>query len=70
MVRKKEFTAMALNPKYKTFVIYVASFTSFDLDVHPYCRLQIVNWISSEAAMIILAMIVLMVSTITIAILV
>lgn len=61
---------MALNPKHETFVIYVASLTSFDLDVYPSCRLQIANLISSKAAIIIPAMIVFMVSTVIIAILV
>ena len=50
LVRKKEFAVAALDPKYKTFVIHVAFFSSILLDVRPQISGLIVEEISTKAS--------------------
>ena len=58
LVGKKEFTAAALDPRHKTFVVHVAFHESPSNnkkgDVHLFCRAQIVAWIANEASTLIL----------------
>ena len=57
LVRKKWFAAVALDLEYETFVVYVASLSSFmsfsstplDTDIHPSCRPQIASLIAEKA---------------------
>ena len=52
LVEKKEFIAAGLDPKYKTFIIHIASFSSIlftNLDVHLSRRLEITGLIVKEA---------------------
>ena len=55
LVDKKEFAVIALDPEYKTYIVYVGSVSSiaspksFPLDVHPFCRLQIASLIAKKA---------------------
>ena len=52
---KEEFVAAALNPEYKTYVVYVASFFATSLSftpfnaIHPFYRPQIAGLIAKEA---------------------
>lgn len=52
LVGKKEFAAIAFNPKDKTFVVHVTSFASTN-DVHFSCRAQIAFLKVDEASIII-----------------
>ena len=47
-VEKKEFAAAALDPEHETFVVHVASLTSF-AGVHPSRRPQIAGTVAEEA---------------------
>ena len=49
LVGKKVFATAALDPKYEIYVVYVASFGSPPLDVHPSRRPQISSLIAKEA---------------------
>ena len=49
LVGKKEFATAALDPKYETYVVHVASFSYTPLDVHPFRRPQISGLIAEEA---------------------
>lgn len=56
LVEKKKFTAVALDPKYKIFIIYISSVhvislnsTLFDVDIYSFCRPQIVSLIANKA---------------------
>ena len=61
LVGKKEFAAAELDPKYETYVVYVgsvsfvASLSSFPLDVYPSRRPQIAGLIAKEAPTKVLA---------------
>ena len=49
LVKKKEFAAIALDPKYKIYVVYIASLSStllITFDVHPFRRSQISEFIA------------------------
>ena len=48
LVEKKEFAAVVLDPKYETFVIYIASFTSF-AGVYLSRKTQITGLIAKKA---------------------
>ena len=51
LVKKKEFIAVAFDPKHKTFIIHVICFSSIQLDanVHSFRRLQITGLIAKDA---------------------
>ena len=55
LVGKKEFAAAVLDPKYKTYIVYIGSvssnalLSSSSLDIHPLRRLQISGLIAKEA---------------------
>lgn len=51
-MEKKKFVAVALDPEYKTFIIYVAflSFTLLNADLHPSHKTQIASLITKEAS--------------------
>ena len=64
LVRNKKFAAVALNPKYETFVIHIASlsstplvtflsFTPLNADIHPFHKPQISSLIAEGAFTII-----------------
>lgn len=38
LIQKKEFAALALDPEYDTFVVYVTSFSSTPFNIHPFHR--------------------------------
>lgn len=50
-MRKKQFAAIILNPKYETFIIYVVFFSCilFDASVHLSYKLQIAGLIAKKA---------------------
>lgn len=51
LVGKKEFAAVVLDPEYKIFTVYVASFSFTPLtnaETYPFCRSQIANVITEE----------------------
>ena len=54
MIEKKEFIATALDPKYKTFIVYVAIMNR-DLDVHLLYRAQIGFFKADEVSTFILS---------------
>ena len=47
---KKEFAAIALNPKHKTFIIHIASLSSTPLNIYPSRRPQISGLIVEETS--------------------
>ena len=53
LVGKKEFAAAALDPRYETFIVYVAFFerpsSTQEGDVYPSCRAQIAALVANEA---------------------
>ena len=56
LVEKKEFAAVVLDAKYKTFIIYVASLfatslssTLLNTNIYPFCRPQIAGLIAEKA---------------------
>lgn len=59
LVRKKEFAATALNPEYKTFIVYIALFTSFALltnsNIYLSRRSQMAGLIAEKAFIIVFA---------------
>lgn len=46
LMKKKKFIVIALDPKHKIFIIYLAFFTNFDFSVYPFCRPQIITLIA------------------------
>lgn len=49
------FAATTLNTNDATFVLYIASFTIFDLDIYLFCKAQIVPLIVDEVFIMILS---------------
>lgn len=51
-MKKKEFTAIALDLEYKFFIVYLASFnyTSLDVDVYQFYRFYIAGLIAKETS--------------------
>lgn len=60
LIEKKEFTIVALDPEYETFVVYVVSLTNFNLDVYLSCRSQIAGLIPEKILTMIPVMRILM----------
>ena len=50
LIMKKEFAATALNLKYETFIVYVASLNFNSLNIHLSYRPQIAGMIAEEAS--------------------
>lgn len=68
LVGKKEFIAVVFDLEYETFLVYVASLSSFDLDIYLSCKPQVAGLISKEIFIIISAIIVLIASMVIITI--
>lgn len=62
LMRKKKFAAAAFNPKYKTFIVHIALFSSIpliDANIYPSCKFKLVDLILEKTFTIFPAMIVL-----------
>lgn len=49
MIKKKEVIIAALDLKYKTFIVYIALFISFNLNIHLSYRPQVFSLVVKKA---------------------